>query len=265
MRDKFVLVLSFLSGTMFAQFESDPGSPGLTRKYNFQEKDLSIVRSTAPNEKDLDLSKLTPFAPKSKYETIGIKARFLPWVLGNAGGASFLLGVEFGFLRNNSISVDGMLYGTQDHHDNYFGPNDPRNRESDDYYGGDEALYFSYNYYFDLKNSRDEMGVAFYAGANYRLGKADHTWDKGISSDSILRSSRNYYSFGPQIGFIVKWGEKKHFALNMNIAGLYSTKDITEQRTSNLVITNYYYHLNSYDLKVGINLYWWFIRKGWKE
>ncbi|MES2516283.1 MAG: hypothetical protein V4580_19165 [Bacteroidota bacterium] len=261
MKNKFTLYLVLATATLFAQLEIDTLPNGIIIENNFPKHDLPGQKASETKEATFDFTELTPFAPKLTYETIGIKARILPWLLGNSGGFNYLLGVEFGFLKNHSISIDGMHYGTQDHRDHYFGENDPRNRESDDYYGRDDALYFSYNYYYNLKTIREGLGVALYTGLNYRAGRANYTWDRGISKDSILQSSRNYYSYGPQLGLIIKWGERKHFAINVNVAALYSTKNISEQRTDNLVLTTNHYHLNSYDLKVGLNLYWWFIRK----
>jgi hypothetical protein len=266
MKNKFIIIyLSLLTTAMFAQIERDTLPNGIIIENNLPKIDMHNEKVTEIKDTTIDLSILTPFAPKSKYETIGIKARVLPWLLGNSGGFNFLLGVEFGFCKNHSIGVDAMHYGTQDHHDHYYGQNDPRNRESDHYNGRDDALYFFYNYYYNLKNIREGLGVALYTGLNYRIGNASYTWDRGIAKDSILKSSRNYYSYGPQLGLIIKWGERKNFALNINIAGLYSTKSISEQSTNNLTLANNNYHLNSYDLKVGVNLYWWFIRKRHKH
>jgi hypothetical protein len=79
---------------------------------------------------DSNTARSTPFDPRANFQTIGIIGRIIPRTIGNAGGLNCLAGAEVGFLKRHSISVPGFLSANQDHRDNYFGPNDPRYRES---------------------------------------------------------------------------------------------------------------------------------------
>jgi hypothetical protein len=49
----------------------------------------------------------TPYDPRANYRTWSIKGKVLPYPsLGNAGGVTVLLGLEYGFAKNQSIGVD---------------------------------------------------------------------------------------------------------------------------------------------------------------
>lgn len=200
----------------------------------------------------------TPFNPKANYQTIGLRARALPWIMGNAGGLNVLLGAEIGFLKHHSIEIDGYFYGDEDHHDNYYGPNDPKNKDSDDYGGSNRALFFAYNYHYSLQNLREQMGLEAYTGLCGRIGQFGKTWDRGICKDSVLRSDEHYYSAGPQAGIILTFNEERHFAINLNAAVLYTMKDLSQQSTHSMALSDNSYHFNTCDLRIGINLYWWF-------
>lgn len=221
---------------------------------------LCQVHDSIPEE-DSTGAWQTPFNPKANYQTWGIRARVLPWLLGNADGLNVLLGGEIGFLKHHSIAIDGYYYGDQDHHDNYNGPNDPQNKASDHYNGSNRALFFAYNYHYSLQNLREQMGLEAYTGLCGRLGQISKAWDRGISKDSVLRSDGRYYSAGPQAGIILTFNEERHFAINFNIAALYTIKDLSQQSTHSLVLSDNTYHFNTYDLRIGLNLYWWFMYK----
>ena len=61
----------------------------------------------------------TPYDPHANYRTWSIKGKVLPYpALGNAGGVTVLLGLEYGFARNQSIGVDVFANWSEDSDDN---------------------------------------------------------------------------------------------------------------------------------------------------
>lgn len=200
----------------------------------------------------------TPFDARAGYQTLGVRARVLPWFLSRAGGYNVLLGTEIGFLKNHSFEVDGYYYGDHDQRDYYTG-NDPKNKATANYKGSNTAVFVAYNYHYKLRRLRERLGLDAYTGLCGRVGQISKTWDRGVSVDSVLQSHGRYYSVGPQAGAILTFNEERHFAINLNVAVLYTTKDLLQQSTHSMALNNETYRFNTYDLRVGINLYWWFM------
>ncbi len=202
---------------------------------------------------------VTPYNPQGDYQTWGIKGKLLPWTFGNAGGLNGLLGFEIGFLKNNSIGIDGYFYADEDALDRNTvqNPNIP----SLHYDGIDRAVFLNYRHYFNLKKIRENLGTSLYIGILTRYGRSDDTWDRGLSSDSIIYEGRTYYSGGPFTGFIYKFKKCNNLYLDINFQFLYNDKYVSSVYSNQLQLTSTHGQFKTYDMRVGINLYWCFYYK----
>lgn len=208
-------------------------------------------------DEDSTITWQTPFDPEAGYQTLGLRARVLPWFLGKSGGCNVLIGTEIGFLKNHSFEVDGYYYGDHDHRDSYTG-NDPQNKITANYKGSNTAVFMAYNYHYQLRHLRERLGLDAYTGFCGRVGQMSKAWDRGLSIDSVLQSNERYYAAGLQAGVILTFNEERHFAINLNVATLYTVKHLSQQSTHSMALSNNAYHFSSCDLRVGLNLYWWF-------
>jgi hypothetical protein len=120
-----------------------------------------------------------------------------------------------------------------------------------------KALFMSYNYYLNFPTWRQKYGLTLYTGLNYRNGYSSKHFDNGYSSDSLIYSTTKFYSYGPQIGAII-CNSKKNLSLNVNIVGLLNTRVIHDLYSNKLDLSTNDYVAKTYDLRVGLNLYWWF-------
>lgn len=201
--------------------------------------------------------KTTPFNPQGNYETMAIKTRVLPWFIGDNTGTNILIGFELGFFKYHSVSADFVKGISNENLDAYYRndstilPVRERNMTS-------REFHFAYNYHLAIPILREKLGLSFYTGVNYRIGKWKMESDTGMYvNDHTSSSSREYYSFGPQVGALWNVGKKDLLALNLNISTFYNVKNVA---TTEIIGNTVYKHASVFktvDLRVGVNLYFW--------
>lgn len=201
--------------------------------------------------------KKTPFDPKGNYQTFAVRLRLLPWTIGDSKGYNALIGLQFSFFLNHSLSADVLT--------NY------KNNNADAYYRNDSLIrpvrnrnestiefHFAYNYHFNFESLRKNSGLSFYTGINYRIGSRQLVSDTALYiGDNTISSNRQYYSIGPQVGLLWNLGRSRIFTLNLNITPFYNIANVT---TTTLEVANSYtYHdtFKTYDFRVGLNLILW--------
>jgi len=184
--------------------------------------------------------------PSQNY--FAIKGKILPWLLGNMGGLNLTLGAEQSFFTHHSIAIEGYFYGIQDHHDNMIADSS----WSDDHYSRDRALALTYRFYFDEDLSASDK-FSFYLGLTGRWGKQVQTWDPAFREEPALKEVRDYLAAGPIAGLVIKI--KKKVNLDLYAGTVYNSKTLTSTYDLGLVESG---KLSSWDLRLGINLSWWF-------
>ncbi len=238
--------------------------PGLLRRLGVCAFVLCFISLTGANQfypplKDsvIRREKQTPFDPSGKYETVAIRARVLRWVIGDNTGANILIGGELGFFKRHSVSIDFVRAVSNENLDAYY-RNDSTIRPIRERNKTGSEFHFAYNYHLSTPNLRENLGLSFYTGINYRIGKWNMESDSAMYvNDHTISSSRKYYSFGPQIGALWNIGKSKRFALNLNVTTFYNVKNVT---TTELVGNETYTQASVFktvDFRVGCNLYFW--------
>jgi hypothetical protein len=83
----------------------------------------------------------TPYDPKADYRTWSVKGKALPYILGNGGGISAMLGVEYGFAKNQSIGVDVFADWSESSDDNVADTAGVQHAFGNFYNGFEKALF----------------------------------------------------------------------------------------------------------------------------
>ncbi|MGC4039765.1 MAG: hypothetical protein QM710_02940 [Flavobacterium sp.] len=113
----------------------------------------------------------SPFNPISNENTYGIKAKALPFFLGNGFGFYSSLGTEIGFLKNQSFTAEWFFnYGQGSHDeviDRYGNEFESGNRS----HMNEHALQLGYRYYYGFQKIRQRSRLAFYNGLFFRSEK----------------------------------------------------------------------------------------------
>ncbi len=83
--------------------------------------------------------------PRANYRTWSIKGKVLPYPsLGNSGGFTVLLGLEYGFAKNQSIGVDVFANWSEDSDDNVADTAGVQHTTGNFYNGFEKALFLGY-------------------------------------------------------------------------------------------------------------------------
>jgi hypothetical protein len=196
----------------------------------------------------------SPFNPKSTTNTYCIKAKTLPYLIGNGLGINNSLGVEIGFLKNNSIGVDGFYNYSQDSRDYVTDKAGIKHDSGDRSYLKEKAIQFSYRYYFNFQKLRNVKRKAFYSGLFYRIENDLSLNDENFKNDYI-RETTDSKAYGLLIGMISKFKNYKHFGMdysvsigsqNKTVSGLNEAYETTFRKSK----ANYF--------NIGISLNYWF-------
>lgn len=196
-----------------------------------------------------------PFYPNGHSNTFGIKARFLPWTIGNMGGLNVSLGLEQSFFKTHSFTLEGYYYGFQDHHDNYHGPNNPNNTESDHHYKLNLAMVVEYRYY--RTTIAKKVSAHPYFGLTSRIGKIKETWDMALENENTYQL-RHYSAGGPIVGLVLKPLSRKRLSVDLNAGMRYTSQKISNMFPLNLGEENSWNKLTSFNLHLSIYLGWYF-------
>lgn len=179
----------------------------------------------------------------------GLKGKALPWVVGNMGGLHGFIGAEYGFFQRHSIGLDFYIHGIQDHHDQYYGPNDPRNKPSLDYNSLNKTIFLNYRYYFS----------SVYVGAFGLTGQKISKMDRGFSNDSLLRETRDFKGIGLLIGYKHRFKKHSRLGFDFNLGGFFNMLSVDSKKYNGPETYDSSANFRTYDMRVGFNLFWFII------
>jgi hypothetical protein len=200
----------------------------------------------------------SPYNPKGNYQTWNVKGKVLPFLIGNGGGVSGFLGAEYGFLKNQSIGVDGYLLLQEDSDDHADDTAGVEHATGKYFSSAESAVLVDYRYYFSLQRLR-KKGVVFYTLAYVRLGHISRHWDPLYPTPTTaVTQKENHRSAGIQLGSTIRLDPESRWCLDIN-AGIFE-KDKT------IVSTDKYNHSVTEKpvgpgFRLSVNLYVWFKRR----
>jgi hypothetical protein len=166
----------------------------------------------------------TPYNLKSDYKTWTIKATCLPVFIGNSGLISNVLGMEYGFMKNQSISIDLNYIYSEDSHDMVADTAGVSHNTGNYSYSNEEAVFAYYRYYFSWQKIRESKGLSFYSSCYFRYGYVERKEDPAFSGNYISQKESNYAE-GILFGAI-KQCNYKRLGLDFNVGVFDKQKDI---------------------------------------
>jgi hypothetical protein len=205
----------------------------------------------------------TPYNPGGDYHTCSIKGKVLPFILGNGGGFSTMLGLEYGFAKNQSIGVDAFFEYTGSSDDNVADTAGVVHDFGAYYTGLEKALFLNYRYYFNFQRLREKQGIAPYIVAFLRYGKIDQHYDPLYPLSRWQSNKETQYSTGILIGGTAVVGGKGRLGLDVNFGLFEKEKVISAVYLKNGVETMVNGRPIGIGFRLSVNLsYWFFWRKG---
>jgi hypothetical protein len=219
---------------------------------------LSLLIATAPT---LLLAQPTPYDPKADYRTWSIKGKALPYFLGNGGGISALLGVEYGFAKNQSIGVDVFADWSEDSDDNVADTAGVQHAFGNFYNGFEKAIFINYRYYFKSSTLRRKKGIAPYLLAFLRDGKIYQHYDPLYPLTRWMSNREHQYSAGLMVGGTTSLGLKpERLSLDLNLGLFDKLKEISAVYLENGVPKTVTSRPIGPGFRLSVNLvYWWAI------
>src|SRR5579864_510937 len=136
----------------------------------------------------------SPYNPRGNYQTWSVKGKVLPFLIGNGGGVSGFLGTEYGFLKNQSIGIDGYLLLQEGSDDNITDTAGVKHDVGNYFSSVEKAVLVDYRYYFDFRRWR-QKGLVFYTVAYVRLGHISRQWDP-LYRNTWVRQEEDHRSAG---------------------------------------------------------------------
>jgi hypothetical protein len=227
---------------------------------------FSTFFSFAQNKKDLknDSSKYiyqTPYNPFGAYQTWSMKGSFLPYLLGNAGGISSVLGFEYGFLKRHSLSIEGIVDLSAGSHDMV---TDTSGRYYDvgNYYStAESAVLLSYRYYLNSSTSRIKKGLLWYISPFVRFGRIHSQKDPAFYND-FINQDQSQKSAGILFGGISVFKKPSRMGFDFNAGIFYKEKTINTRYLDNGLIKSNTDNPSNWGVRIGLYIdYWFFGRK----
>ena len=202
----------------------------------------------------------TPYNPKGNYHTWSIKGKVLPFLLGNGGGISGLLGIEYGFAKNQSIGIDGFIELQEDSDDNVYDTAGVKQDIGDYYFSKERAVFLNYRYYFNWKKLRDR-GIVPYLLCFLRYGKLDQHYDPDYPLTSFLSNHEKHTSAGIMLGATSIIGANNRLGLDINTGLFDKQKVISTVYLKNGVETTTASKPVGLGYRLSVNLTYWFYFK----
>lgn len=201
----------------------------------------------------------TPFNPKADENTYGIKAKILPFFIGNSMGIYTSLGTEIGFLKNQSFTAEWFFnygHGSNDEvTDRYGNEHDSGNLEQ----MNEHALQLGYRYYYGIQALRARKVVIY----NGLFGRAEQTllkFDKNYADIPYINRRLNVRAFGITTGILQRFKHDPHFGMDYNVSlGKSFTKSDTYNISDdgNTTFSTKNKH-DSFYFNLGISINYWF-------
>ena len=203
----------------------------------------------------------TPYNPTATYNNWSLRATALPYIIGNGGGISTALGVEYGFFKRHSFAVDGLYHVFGDVNDTITDTSgvkhDVGNRSQT--YG--KALLVSYRYHLNRQYFREVKGLCFYLTTFYRLGDVTRKADPTFNNDYVNQFEKNK-SIGIGLGGIKKLDGASRFGLDVLCAVYYRQTDIrTEYLSAGRLASLQAKPFRGFGIRVGVLFDYWFFRE----
>lgn len=204
----------------------------------------------------------TPYNGRGYGRNWSIKGKALPFVLGDEGGISALLGAEYGFARNQSIGIDGFIELTDKSDNNSTDTAGIMHDIARYYHSTERALFLNYRYYFSYRNLRQRHGTAPYVLIFLRYGRIGQHYDPLYPLTSFLNNDETHYSAGLMAGGLFQLSHTGRLAIDVNTGIFLKQKDISTTYLYNHTSTTDTSRPLSPGFRFAANLvYWFYVRK----
>jgi hypothetical protein len=203
------------------------------------------------------LDRMTPYDPKADYRTWSIKGKILPWPLGNGGGISGLLGVEYGFTKNQSIGIDGYAEYEENSDDMVQDTSGVTHAEGNEWHSWERAIFLNYRYYFSMQRLR-RKGITPYIVAFVRYGQIDVAFSPLYPLTYYKRHELDR-SAGILIGSTYGLGNR--LGLDVNLGLFEKEKIIDTEFLTHGVTSETHWKPVELGLRLSVNLVYWFVFK----
>lgn len=210
--------------------------------------------------KYIPIDERSPYDPKANFHTWNLKGKILPFPIGNGGGISGMLGIEYGFAQNQSIGVDGYILLQEDSHDNISDTAGVEHSTAQTYHSSERALFLNYRYYFNFARLR-RHGFIPYALVFYRYCKLGQHFDPHYPLTSFLNNYETQNSVGLMIGSSYQFRATPRLGLDVNLGIFEKQKDITTNYLQNRLISTAHTHPFGPGFRISVNLVYWFYFK----
>jgi hypothetical protein len=203
----------------------------------------------------------TPYDPRANYRTWSIKGKVLPYpALGNAGGVTVLLGLEYGFARNQSIGVDVFANWSEDSDDNVADTAGVQHTTGSFYNGSEKALFLNYRYYLNCRRLRDRKGAAPYLLFFLRDGKIYQHYDPLYPLWRWQANRERQYSAGLMVGVTsaISDDKPKRLDWDLNLGIFEKLKEISTVYLKDGVQSTVKSRPIGPGFRLSLNLVYWF-------
>ncbi|MEC4005204.1 hypothetical protein OX283_011090 [Flavobacterium sp. SUN052] len=203
----------------------------------------------------------TPFNPVGTENTYALKARILPFLLGNGSGISTLFGTEIGFLKRNSFGFQGIFISSHDIQDMVTDLAGVYHESGNRSKFVDRAFLFDYRFYFNLQKFRRQNGLTFYTSCFFKKGQQVESYDENFRNDYIYRKE-NYNSYGIVIGSILNFKNSEHFGVDLSLGYFRKDKNSSTDYQVGSMIKTINEKAIGTGLRIGLTInYWIFVKK----
>ena len=207
--------------------------------------------------KYLPIGDRSPYDPNWSYHTWSLKGKVLPFLFGNGGGVSGMLGVEYGFAKNQSIGVDGFYEYQENSNDNVQDTAGVTHDFGDYYHSNERAIFLNYRYYFNCAQLRKD-GIIPYILVFGRYGKLDQHYDPLYPLSSFKDNYETHRSVGLMLGSAFQFNRPRRLGLDINLGIFEKKKDISAVYLKNGVTSTVDSHPLGPGFRLSVNLVYWF-------
>jgi len=199
----------------------------------------------------------TPFNPKGDKNTYGIKAKLLPYTIGNEFGTYSSIGTEIGFFKNQSVTVEWFFNYKQHSNDEVVDRQGVEHDSGNRDHMNEHALQIGYRYYYGFQKLRGD-GITLYNGVFVRAEQDKLYFDPNYDDIPYLNKTAKVRMFGLLTGFTIQFRRVPNLGLDCNASlGRSFTKAEYEKRLDDFYFTEKEEH-NSFYFNLGISLNYYF-------
>ncbi len=199
----------------------------------------------------------TPFNSKVNKNAFVIKGKVLPYLMGNGLGINNSLGFEIGFLKTNSIGLEGFYNYYYDQEDKVTDRQGVFHETGNLTDLQEKALQMSYRHYYNFQRWRSNKGIAFYNGLFYRLETDIRNTDPNYKNEYINQKT-GIRAGGLLMGMIMTFPKSSHLYMDYNFTIGKQFKNISSYNIENNQDVYEQYSYNSFYFNIGVSLNYWF-------